>query len=70
MKHITIEQRLKAALTAVDDARQRAYDLGDDFALAEHALLSTVLYDLASYFGENGINSFQKDRLIQMGFKP
>lgn len=66
----TIEQLLKAAYIQADEERETASD-GDQFSLmAEYSRLATVLYDLASYFGEDGINEHQKARLIQMGFKP
>jgi hypothetical protein len=70
MKPVSLEQTLKDAYLAADAARQRSSDLNEFSALAEYSHLATVLYDLASYFGENGINSFQKDRLIQIGFNP
>ncbi len=66
----TIEQHLKDAYALVDEMRERA-SAEDRFAdLAEYSRLSTVLYDLASYFGEDGITLQQRERLIQMGFKP
>ena len=67
---VSLEQSLKDALTAADAARQRSSDLNEFSALAEYSHLATVLYDLASYFSEDGINDYQTERLIRIGFNP
>jgi len=70
MKTVSLEQSLKDALIAAEAAQQRASDLDEYSSLAEYSLLSTVLYDLEAYFGSNNMNSYQRERLIRMGFNP
>ena len=67
---VSLEQTLKDAYLAADAARQRSSDLNEFSALAEYSHLATVLYDLSSYFGEDGINDYQTERLIRIGFNP
>jgi hypothetical protein len=68
--NMSIEQTLKDAYLAAEAALQRASDLDEYSSLAEYSLLSTVLYDLSSYFSEDGINDYQTERLIRIGFNP
>jgi hypothetical protein len=70
MKPVSLEQTLKDAYLAADAARQRSSDLNEFSALAEYSHLATVLYDLSSYFSEDGINDYQTERLVRMGFNP
>jgi hypothetical protein len=66
----SLEQHLKNAYLSAEEGLELASIKNDSALAAEHSRLATVLYDLASYFSEDGINEFQRQRLIQMGFNP